>query len=153
MPGRRYDNRGSSSFARSLRVNQVLRQVLAEEIERLADADERLRLVTVTSVDTAPDLRSATVYLSSLAPDAADALAERRPHLQQTVNRQTRMKRTPLLAFDVDPAVVSGNRVEDVLRRLRDARSSAQGETGSGGSDDGGSNGDPSGPAPGGAGA
>ena len=49
--------------------------MVAEEIERLADADERLRLVTVTAVDTAPDLRHATVYLSSLTEEAAAALA------------------------------------------------------------------------------
>jgi ribosome-binding factor A len=99
----------------------VLREVLAEELERLADADERLRLVTVTSVDTAPDLRHATVYLSSLSEDAADALADRRPQLQRTLGRQTRMKRTPLLTFEADPAVVAGGRVEEVLRRIRDA--------------------------------
>ncbi len=121
MPGRRHDNRGAAPYARSLRVNQVLREVLAEELERLADADERLRLVTVTSVDTAPDLRHATVYLSSLSEDAADALADRRPQLQRTLGRQTRMKRTPLLTFEADPAVVAGGRVEEVLRRIRDA--------------------------------
>jgi ribosome-binding factor A len=107
-------------YPRSLRVNQVLRQVLAEELERLADADERLRLVTVTAVDTTPDLRHATVYLSSLSEDAADGLAERRAQLQRAVGRQTRMKRTPLLEFAVDPAVVAGGRVDDVLRRIRD---------------------------------
>jgi ribosome-binding factor A len=101
-------------------VNQVLRQVLAEELERLADADERLRLVTVTSVDTAPDLRHATVYLSSLSEDATDALAERRTQLQRTLGRQVRMKRTPTLEFAVDPAGVAGSRVEEVLRRIRD---------------------------------
>ena len=121
MSGRRHDNRGASPYPRSLRVNQVLREVLAEELERLADADERLRLVTVTSVDTAPDLRHATVFLSSLSDDGADALAERRPHLQRSLGRQLRMKRTPLLAFEVDPAVISGSRVEDVLRRIRSA--------------------------------
>ncbi len=121
MSGRRHDNRGAAPYPRSLRVNQVLRQVLAEELERLADADERLRLVTVTSVDTSPDLRHATVYLSSLAEDAADALAERRPQLQRAVGRQVRMKRTPTLQFAVDPAVLAGGRVEDVLRRIRDA--------------------------------
>lgn len=121
MSGRRHDNRGASPYPRSLRVNQVLREVLAEELERLADADERLRLVTVTSVDTAPDLRHATVFLSSLSDDGADALAERRPHLQRSLGRQLRMKRTPLLAFEVDPAVISGSRVEDVLRRIRAA--------------------------------
>ena len=54
-----------------LRVNEVLRQVVAEELERLADADERLRLLTVTSVDIAPDLRAATVYVGTLADEAA----------------------------------------------------------------------------------
>jgi ribosome-binding factor A len=107
-------------YPRSLRVNQVLRQVLAEELERLADADERLRLVTVTAVDTAPDLRHATVYLSSLSEEAADGLAERRAQLQRAVGRQTRMKRTPQLEFAIDPAVVAGGRVDDVLRRIRD---------------------------------
>ena len=123
MSGRRHDNRGAAPYPRSLRVNQVLRQVLAEELERLSDADERLRLVTVTSVDTAPDLRHATVYLSSLSDDAADALAERRVQLQRTMGRQVRMKRTPTLEFSVDPAVVAGSRVEDVLRRIRARRS------------------------------
>jgi ribosome-binding factor A len=110
-------------YKRSLRVNQVLRQVLAEELERLADADERLRLVTVTAVDTAPDLRHATVYLSSLSEEAADGLAERRAQLQRAVGRQTRMKRTPLLEFLIDPAVVAGDRIDEALRRIHDAES------------------------------
>ncbi|MGH9098074.1 MAG: 30S ribosome-binding factor RbfA, partial [Acidimicrobiales bacterium] len=131
MSGRRHDNRGASPYPRSLRVNQVLREVLAEELERLADADERLRLVTVTSVDTAPDLRHATVFLSSLSEDGADALAERRPHLQRSLGRQLRMKRTPQLAFEVDPAVISGSRVEDVLRRIRAAEPDPEADPGS----------------------
>jgi len=128
VSARRNDNRGVAPYARSLRVNQVLRQVLAEELERLADADERLRLVTVTSVDTAPDLRHATVYLSSLTDDSTAALAERRAQLQRALGRQVRMKRTPQLEFAVDPAVVAGGRVEDVLRRIRDS-DAASGET------------------------
>jgi ribosome-binding factor A len=117
-------------YPRSLRVNQVLRQVLAEELERLADADERLRLVTVTEVDTAPDLRHAMVYLSSLSDAAADGLAERRAQLQRAVGRQTRMKRTPQLEFAVDPAVIAGGRVDDALRRIheRDGESNRTGD-------------------------
>src|SRR5277367_6956101 len=121
-PGRRKGSTWGSPtpYPRALRVNQVLRQVVAEELERLADADERLRLVTVTAVDTAPDLRQATVYLSSLTDDSAEGLAERRTQLQRAVGRQVRMKRTPQLEFLVDPAVVAGGRVEEVLRRIRD---------------------------------
>jgi ribosome-binding factor A len=120
VSNRRHDNRGTAPYPRALRVNQVLRQVLAEELERLADADERLRMVTVTAVETAPDLRHARVYLSSLSDDAAEALTERRRQLQREVGRQVRMKRTPLLEFGVDPAVVAGWRVDDALRRIRD---------------------------------
>jgi ribosome-binding factor A len=121
MSGRRsrsHASSGTGSYPRSLRVNQVLRQVVAEELERLADADERLRLLTVTSVDTAPDLRHATVYCASLDEDAAQAVEERRHQLQAHVGRQVRLKRTPVLEFAPDPAVSAGARVEEVLRRL-----------------------------------
>lgn len=109
---------GTAPYPRAWRVNQVLRQVVAEELERLADADERLRLVTVTSVDTAADLRHAVVYLDSLEEAAAAALEERRSQLQRAVGRQVRLKRTPQLRFLADPSVAAGERVEEVLRRL-----------------------------------
>ena len=117
---RRHDNRGAAPYSRSLRVNQVLRQVVAEELERLADADERLRMVTVTSVDSTADLRQATVFLSSLSEDAEAALGERRVQVQRAVARQTQLKRTPQLTFAQDPAVVAGGRVEDLLRQIRE---------------------------------
>ncbi len=110
--------RRTATYPRALRVNQVLRQVVAEELERLADADERFRMVTVTSVDTAADLRTATVYLASLHEDAAEALDERRAHLQRLIGSQVSMKRTPRLAFRADPAIAAGARVEEVLRHL-----------------------------------
>jgi ribosome-binding factor A len=101
-------------------VNQVLRQVVAEELERLADADERLRMVTVTSVDSTADLRQATVFLSSLSEDAEAALGERRVQVQRAVARQTQLKRTPQLTFAQDPAVIAGGRVEDLLRLIHE---------------------------------
>jgi len=130
---RRHDQRGVAPFPRSLRVNQVLREVVAEEIERLADADERLRLVTVTAVDTAPDLRHATVYLSSLTEESAAALAGRRVWLQRTVARQIRLKRTPQLGFEVDPAVTQGNRVDEALRRIHEQEEGGGAESGASG--------------------
>jgi ribosome-binding factor A len=119
-PGRQsFPAHGGARYARSLRINQVLREVLAEELERLSDADDRLLMLTITSVETSPDLRHATVYLASLADEAAEALEERRPQLQRTVGRQMRIKRTPRLAFVADPAIRSGAAVEEALRRVR----------------------------------
>ncbi|HEX7442534.1 MAG TPA: 30S ribosome-binding factor RbfA [Acidimicrobiales bacterium] len=122
-------------YSRSLRVNQVLRQVVADELERLADADERLRLVTVTSVETTADLRQATIYLSSLSDEAAAALEQRRVQVQKAVARQTKFKRTPLLSFVQDPAVVTGNRIEDLLRQIH-ASDDAAGRVETDGRDD-----------------
>jgi ribosome-binding factor A len=119
MPDRRGFNRPHRRFPRTARVNEVLREVIAEELERLGDHDERLRLVTITAVETDPDLRHAVVWVGSLPPDVSEALAEHRVRLQAAIGRQVRLKRTPLLAFEADPAVSSGQRVEDILRGMR----------------------------------
>ena len=96
----------------------MLREVVADALERISDVDDRLLLVTVTAVDTAPDLRQATVYLSSLSDDTAAALVELRVELQRSIGRQVRLKRTPLLKFAPDPGVAHGARVEQILRQL-----------------------------------
>jgi ribosome-binding factor A len=100
-----------------LRVNQVLRQVLAEELERLADADE-VPMLTVTSVEVAADMRTAVVYLASLDAATEEVLEERRRQLQRVVGTQMTMKRTPRLRFEADPAIATGTRVEELLRGL-----------------------------------
>src|SRR5580658_10397719 len=110
--------RRTATYPRALRINQVLRQVVAEELERLADADE-LPMVTVTSVDTAADMRTAIVYLASLDEATSVVLEERRGHLQRLIGTQTTMKRTPRLSFRADPAIAAGLRVEELLRGLQ----------------------------------
>jgi ribosome-binding factor A len=114
---RRYD--------RIARVNEVVREVLADELERLSDP--RLGLFTVTGVEVTPDLRQATVYYSALIPaedqaeheqDTAVALREVIPQLQAAIGRQVRMKYTPHLVFREDPAIRTGERVDEILRRL-----------------------------------
>ncbi|HXZ83767.1 MAG TPA: ribosome-binding factor A [Acidimicrobiales bacterium] len=105
------------SYPRLARVNALIQEVLAEKIERLADADGRLALLTVTDVACEADLRHAVVYLASLSPDAAEALEARRRGLQKAIGTEARLKRTPTLRFAVDPAIVEGNRIEEALRR------------------------------------
>jgi ribosome-binding factor A len=118
-------------YERTARVNEVVREVLAEELERLADA--HLGFITVTGVEVTPDLRQATVYYSALIPadgkaregdpppqDAtAEALRAVKAHLQAAIARQVRMKYTPTLVFREDPAIRTGERVDEILRQLR----------------------------------
>lgn len=114
---------GPRGWSRLDRVNETLREVVAEELERIAD--ERLELVTVTGVRVDPDLRHALVWFSALSatdgPDAVAAvLGRHRVRLQAAVARQLRLKRTPELTFRPDPAIAVGTRVEDILRGLKE---------------------------------
>ena len=114
---------GSRRYSRLARVNEAVREVIADELELIDD--ERLELVTVTGTAVDPDLRRAKVFYSALSAPAEDddvdaALAEHRVRLQAAVGRQLRLKRTPELTFRVDPAIAVGSRVEDILRGLQD---------------------------------
>lgn len=107
-------------YPRAARVNEVLRQVLADELERMEDIDERLGMLTITAVDCEPDLRHATVFLSSFGENSAAALEAVRVRLQAAISHQVRLKRTPQLRFAPDPAVAAGERIEEIIRHLHD---------------------------------
>jgi ribosome-binding factor A len=117
MPRR--SGRGGSprGYARTARVNELCREILADELERIDD--ERIELVTVTHVAVEPDLRHATVSFSRLDRDvdeASGALAALRPRLQGAIARQARLKRTPELRFVVDDVLARAERIEDLIR-------------------------------------
>ncbi|HEX5695791.1 MAG TPA: 30S ribosome-binding factor RbfA [Acidimicrobiia bacterium] len=105
---------------RMLKVNSTLREVIAEEIERLNDA--RLEMVSITGVDTSPNLRRAIVYVDVLGeadtPAAIAALRRASSRIQAAIAGQVRMKFTPTLDFQVDPGVLGGERIEAILRSL-----------------------------------
>ncbi|NNN04199.1 MAG: 30S ribosome-binding factor RbfA [Acidimicrobiaceae bacterium] len=111
---------GHHPYPRSARINQIIREVVSEELVRVADLDERLGFVTVTGVEVSGDMRHAVVYLDSLSSSAAEVLDEKRAQIQGSLNAQTRMKRTPRLHFQADPAITSGEAVEEIIRRLQD---------------------------------
>ena len=105
---------------RMRKVNSVIREVLADEIERLADP--RLEMASVTAVDTSPDLRRAVVYISTLdlehGPEVVETLTRAATRLQGALGRQVRMKYTPQLTFALDAGIVHGERIDDLLRNL-----------------------------------
>jgi ribosome-binding factor A len=114
-------------YPRTARVNESMLEVLAEELERMNDP--RLEMVTFTGVNVSRDLSHATVYYSTLAAttggapasfadDAAAALGAAAPHLRGVLGRQLRIRQVPKLGFKVDPGIVSGQRIEEILREI-----------------------------------
>jgi ribosome-binding factor A len=114
-------------YPRTARVNEVMLEVLAGELERMSDP--RLELVALTGVEVSRDLAHAKVYYSTLTATAVDpresipdevaaALHSAGSHLRGVVGRQMRIRQVPRLEFVVDPGIVSGQRIEDILREI-----------------------------------
>jgi ribosome-binding factor A len=100
------------------RINEVLREVIGSAIAELSDP--RIGFVTVTSVETSPDLRAAKVHVSVLGSEeekeaTMTGLASSHGVLQSKIAAETRMKRTPTLSFRYDGTVERGMRINELL--------------------------------------
>jgi ribosome-binding factor A len=101
------------------RVNEAVREVLSGHItEDLKDP--RIGFVTVTGVETSPDLRHARVFVSVLGTDAEkeealEGLQSSAGYLQAKVGEELRMKRTPTLEFRYDDSIDRGMRISELL--------------------------------------
>ncbi len=109
----------SSMADRMRRVNEAVREVVSA---RLAEGvkDPRIGFVTVTSVDTTPDLRQARVYFSVLGSEEERSetlagLESAHGLLQQAVASELRMKHTPTLQFVFDESIDRGMRITELL--------------------------------------
>lgn len=101
------------------RINELLREVIGAAIAGEL-SDPRIGFVTVTSVETAPDLRSARVYVSVLGSEderESTLAGLRSSHgvLQSRIAAETRMRRTPTLTFHYDDTVEKGVRISRLL--------------------------------------
>jgi ribosome-binding factor A len=111
----------SRHYPRVARVNEVVLECLADELERLSDP--RLGFVTITDVEVSADLRIADVYYSVMGQpeqhkETATALVSAAPHLRAVLGRQVRLKFVPELRFREDAGLAAGQRIEAILRDL-----------------------------------
>ena len=107
---------------RTVRLGELLREVLAEELDRIDDP--RLELVSITSVDVDADLNRAIVYYDSVVGEAGDpevleAFGACRVRLQAAVGRQIHARKTPILQFRPDEVIRSAERIDEILRTER----------------------------------
>ena len=104
---------------RMRRVNEAMREVLSDALTQDLK-DPRVGFVTVTAVDTSPDLSQARVYVSVLAEaDERRATIEgcsaRTATCSGRVATQLRLKRTPTLQFEEDETVRRADRIERII--------------------------------------
>ena len=106
---------------RMRRVDEAVREVLSGAITKQLK-DPRVGFVTVTAVETSPDLRHARVYVSVLGEEpvrrrSMDGLQSAHGYLQKRVASELRLKNTPALQFVYDDSTDRGMRIAELLDR------------------------------------
>ncbi|HEY0389779.1 MAG TPA: 30S ribosome-binding factor RbfA [Gaiellales bacterium] len=106
---------------RMRRVNESLRKVLADGVERLGDPS--IGFVTVTGVRSATDFSQAVVYVSVLGSEkrrerSLRALERAHGVLQQRIARELRLRRTPQLIFQYDETVDRALRMSELIDQV-----------------------------------
>ena len=101
------------------RINELIREVIGAAIQSELE-DPRIGFVTVTAVDTSPDLRSARIYVSVLGTETerSEALRGLRSShgvLQAVLAREMKIKRTPTLSFQYDESIERADRLTRLL--------------------------------------
>lgn len=107
-------------YPRKLRLNTQLQRELGELI-REELTDPRLKLVSITHVDVAPDMRNATVMVSQLGTDeelaaAVKALNGASGRLRHGLGRRLHVRAIPTLHFRADSQLREADRVSGLIR-------------------------------------
>ena len=105
---------------RMRRVNEAIKEIIGTALARDIK-DPRVGFVTLTGVDTAPDLSHAKVFLSVYGKQAEkdatfEGLRAARPYLQRLISDELRLKRTPMLEFVHDASVDQGMKIQAMLK-------------------------------------
>lgn len=124
-------------YPRTARLNTLLQEIVAGFFERVED--ERFDMLTITGVEVDNDLNRARVFVSDLgrindsestpvlddegmsADDRfLEALSEYRKPVQAKIASEARIRKTPEVVFAIDPGVLAGARIDEILSDLHD---------------------------------
>jgi ribosome-binding factor A len=108
--------------ARTDRIDELLRQEIGQILERDVQ-DPRIGFVTVTDVETAPDLSTARVWVSVIGqPEERErtmrALERAMPFVRHELGSRIRIRRIPELLLRTDDTAQRGTRVLQLLAEL-----------------------------------
>jgi ribosome-binding factor A len=108
-------------YSRTDRVNAELRRQIGQLVHAVV-RDGLLPEVSVSDVETTRDLAYATVYVTALIPEQAEAavreLNAEAKAFRRELAKLMRMRTVPELRFRYDDSVDRGERIDELLRDL-----------------------------------
>ena len=104
------------------RINEEVQKELANLIRNLKDPRVQDTMISITRVETTPDLRYAKVYASFLQEDrAADALKGLKSasgYLRRELGRSLQLRYTPELVWELDDSITYGAKMLKLINSL-----------------------------------
>ena len=104
------------------RINEEIQKELASLIRNLKDPRVQDTMISITHVETTPDLRFAKVYVSFLqeerAKDALKGLQSAGGYLRRELGRALQLRYTPELVWALDDSITYGARMLALINSL-----------------------------------
>jgi len=101
------------------RVNKLLKHEISQLL--LREIDFYNILVTITDIDTLPDLKHSKVKISVLPQEknelALEVINKNIFQIQQKLNKRLHMKSIPRIKFEIDQAEIKAQRIEELLSK------------------------------------
>ena len=112
---------------RTDRLDSQIRAELAELLQREMK-DPRVGFATITRVETARDLGTARVWVSTMGSDeerarTMKALSDAAPWLRRQLGDRLTLRHVPQLVIREDDSIEAGDRVLRLLREIEEERS------------------------------
>ncbi len=103
------------------RVNELIKQEISKIL--LKEIDFTDILVTITNVDTSPDLKNCKIKISVIPTDkselALEIIKKRIYPVQQELNKKLHLKYVPKISFEIDQIESKAQRIEEILSNPR----------------------------------
>ena len=104
------------------RINEEIQKELASSIRNLKDPRVQGTMISITRVETTPDLRYAKVYASFLqeekAADALKGLKSASGYLRRELGSALNLRYTPELVWELDDSITYGARMLGLINSL-----------------------------------
>ena len=104
------------------RINEEIQKALAEMLRELKDPRVSGTMISITRVETTPDLRFAKVYVSFLeenkAKDALKGLWSASGYLRRELGSTLNLRYTPELQWAQDDSITYGARMLKLINSL-----------------------------------
>jgi ribosome-binding factor A len=108
------------------RINEEIQKELADLLRNLKDPRVQNTMISITRVETTPDLRYAKVYVSFLeeekAKDAIKGLTSASGYLRRELGRALQLRYTPQLMWALDDSITYGAKMLKLINSLEVSR-------------------------------